>query len=328
MAIVTISELVSISKKLLLNAGLSSAESEIVLNHLLDGELSGHTSHGFLRIPKIINDLKEHQSFDISVEKETDISALVNGGYKTGLLIGVKAVELAIAKASRQGIGIIGGYNNTGTIGSLGYYTRILAENGFIGIMMVASEYAMAPWGGIDAVLGTNPISFSFPNKEKPIVIDFATSVWSYGALKLAMKEGRKVPFGVVIDERGEDSTDPNDADNGSQLPIAQHKGYALALAIEILAGLFVNAKAGNSAVKGTDGFTLIALRPDLFVEKDQYIQSISTLIEEIKGSRLRPGFQRIYLPGEKSDERRLANSKTQEIVLPDEILNDIRSLQ
>lgn len=324
MTTIAITEIVSLSTRVLLKAGLTSAEVEVVIGHLLDGELSGHPSHGFLRIPKIVKDLRTHSVTDMLIERETESSILINGGYKTGLIVAEKAVDLALAKASNSGSVTIGGYNNTGTIGSLGYFTKKIAERGYIGIMMVASEYAMAPWGGRDAVLGTNPISFAFPTMDWPIVVDFASSVWSYGALKIAMKEGRSIPLGIVLDEFGADSTDPNDADNGSQLPIAHHKGYALALAIEILAGLFVNAKAGSTAVKGTDGFLMIALPTSLFIPTERYYQNIAALIEEIKSSRLRPGFEEVFLPGQKSHNQRVKMANALEISIPDEILAEI----
>lgn len=312
---------------LLVSAGLTENEASIVFDHLLDGELAGHPSHGFLRIPKIINDLTSQPIRELTVQKETPISVLIDGGYRTGLVVAFRGVEFALSKAGKTGVGIVGGYNNTGTLGALGYYTRRVADAGYIGFMVVASEYAMAPWGGAEAVLGTNPISFSFPTGRDPIVADLATSVWTYGDLKIAMKENRTIPKGIVLDADGNDSTDPNDADLGSQLPIAQHKGYALALSVEILGGLYVAAKAGYKAVEGTDGFLMMALKTDLFVEAAEYRKNIDLLIAEIKNSSPRPGVDEILVPGERSNRKRLANAKREYLDLPDQILSDIEDL-
>jgi len=312
---------------LIQSAGLPRNEAQIVFDHLLDSEMSGYSSHGFMRVPKIFKDLKSNSVGDTQIENETPISVLLNGGYKTGLVVAFKAVELALSKVRQVGVGFVGGYNNTGTLGALGYFTRKIAEEGYIGFMAVASEYAMAPWGGKDPILGTNPLSFSFPNNGQPIVIDFSTSAWTYGALKIAMKENRTIPTGVVLDADGNDSTDPNAADYGSQLPIAQHKGYALALAIEILGGLYVGAKAGCQAVEGTDGFLMMAIRTDLFVNSSKYLADIDSLITEIKNSSLRPGYSEILLPGERSNRVRDANANRDYIELSQNLLDEIESL-
>ena len=185
---VSLNYIVPLASKVLTKYGLSSDDAAAVISHLLDGELSGHSSHGFYRIPGIVRVLKNKGAGSlITKERETDVSCLVNGGGRLGLVVAKYSTDLAINKALKNRIGIVGAYNYVGTTGAMGYYTRCVAENNLIGIVMCNSEYAVAPWGGKKAILGTNPISISFPSSNEPIVADLATSAWSYGDLALAM---------------------------------------------------------------------------------------------------------------------------------------------
>lgn len=313
----------------LCSAGLSETDAGVVFRHLLDAEISGHSSHGFVRMSKILNDLKVGPLKSVQIEEETASSFKLNGGLNTGIAVAQRAIPTIIEKAGRNGVAVAGGYDVTGTLGQLGYFVEQIAREGFVGFMVVASEYAMAPWGGKSPVLGTNPIAFGFPTNHEPIVIDFASSAWSYGNLKLAMLAGETIPTGIVIDSDGNDSTDPNDADRGSQLPIAGHKGYALALGIEILGGLLVGAKAGYEAVKGTDGFFMMAMKSDLFISKDRYLQNLNALTDEIQRSELRPGVEKIYIPGEKSQGKRAKfhDANTKVLELSDQVYEQIMQL-
>lgn len=292
----------NLTKSVLRKYGLPDNECDIVVSHLLEEELLGKASHGFYRLPSIVSTLKANSSScEVCPEKETRLSAIINGNNHLGLVVAQKACEYALAKSKTSGISIVGVSNYVGTTGAMGYYTRQLANQNLIGICLCTSEYAVAPWGGKDPILGTNPISISIPTKTSPIVIDFSTSARTYGELMLAVKEKLKVPEGIVLDEHGNPSTNPDDANNGCQLPMAEHKGYGLGLAIEILAGIFVGSKAGKTAVLGSDGMLFITFVPDLFVTMDQFFQNVDILINEIKSSGLACGSSGIRIPGQDS---------------------------
>ena len=312
---------------LLRSCGLQQDEALSVIHHLLDCEHIGKPSHGFIRIPKIVADLRKYPQSQISLEKESSVSTLVNGGNKTGLIVADHAAQIAIQKGKESKICIVGGYNITGTVGALGYYTRKIAENNLVGLMVCNSEHAMPATGGYSLIFGTNPLSISIPSDGEPIVIDFATSKMTFGDLMLAMKEGRSIPEDIILDKNGRTSTDPNDAWEGPLLPIAGHKGYCLALAIEILAGPLVNAKAGASAVPGSDGFTLIAIDPELFVSTSNFKSQVTSLINEIKNSKRLPGVDKILLPGESSNRLRLINQADSFLNLPEQLVTDINEL-
>lgn len=314
---------------LLEKEGLSQNESKIVISHLLDGELSGHSSHGFYRVPGIVKSLRKNgaSKTEMVIENQTPVSGLVNGSGHLGLVVAEYATKVAVEKAIASKIAIVGAYNYIGTTGSMGYYNRIAADKGYIALVVCNSSYAMPPWGGKKAILGTNPISISTPSTGDPIIADMATSAMSYGDLALAMQEGRKVPEGVVINEHGYPSHDPNDADNGAQLPMAGHKGYSLALMIEILAGPLVKAKAGRDAVPGSDGFLVIVIDPGIFTDRNQFFSHVDALKTELKSSPLAPGYDEILLPGEKSSRIRKQNKDAQYIEVQDSVIRAIEAL-
>jgi L-2-hydroxycarboxylate dehydrogenase (NAD+) len=308
--------------------GISHEDSKIIVNHLLDGELSGHASHGFFRIPGIIKAAqKAGATGAIRIEQETPVSCLVDGGKRQGLVTALKGTEIAIEKAKQNKIAIVGGHNYVGTTGAMGYFVRIIADEGLIGFMIANSAEGVSPWGGAEMILGTNPICVGIPRMGNPIVSDLATSNWSYGDLSLAILEERRIPEGVVLDKDGNPSTDPHDADNGSQLPFGGHKGYALGLAVEILAGPFVGAKAGVKAAPGSDGFTIMAVSPALFVPSGLFKQQVNDLIGEIKASKKRPGVKEIYYPGEKSQRARDENRRSEYIDIVDQVIENVRKL-
>lgn len=285
---------------LLENTGVSAEDSEIIFSNLLDEQLLDKNSQGFYYIPNILSAAKsmDHSKKIIEISNTHNFATKVDAQNTLGLIAGNTACEVASKKALEFGISITATTGFKGTTGALGHYARILAKQNLVSIITCSSEYAVAPWGGKDAILGTNPIAISIPNEDNPIIIDFATSAMSYGDLMLAAEEGREVSFGVVLDENGNPSTNPMDAENGCQLPMAGHKGYALGLAVEILAGLFIGAKSGKDAVQGTDGLLIIAFKPDLFVPQNAYLKNLMALINEITSSDLAPGFNEIRLPG------------------------------
>ena len=324
---VEISEFCELVTEILCKNKLTSFEASIIVEHLLDGELSNKPSHGFIRIPKIVKDLQKNVLSDIKIEKESQNSALLNGGNRTGLIVAQKAVEVAIQKTKEAGISIVGGHSTTGTVGAIGHYTRVIAEQNLVGIMICNSENAIAPTGGYSLLFGTNPITIGIPTLNEPIVIDFATSKMAFGDIMIAIQEGKRLPEGIILDKNGNTTTDPNDAWEGPLLPIAAHKGYGLALAIELLAGPLVRAKAGATAVPGSDGFTIIAIDPKIFVGIDDFKLQVDSMLKEIKNSNRLPSVDEIYIPGERSNRQRKKNKNATSINLPEKLVSDIKQL-
>lgn len=311
----------------LIESGIASDESEIVINHLLDEELLGKHSHGFIRLASIVRNAKQFDGKSkIVIENPTEYASRIQAKDTLGIVAAYKTTEQVISIADENGFAIASAIGYTGTTGALGYYARMIAKNNLIGIISCSSEYAVAPWGGKDAILGTNPIAIAIPNGDDPIISDFATSAMTYGDLMLAVKEKREVPYGVVLDSQGKPSHDPDDANNGCQLPMAEHKGYALGLAVEVLAGLFIGAKAGKDAVLGSDGIVMMAIKPDLFVPQNQFDNNVKALINEIRGSSLAFESTGIRIPGENSIKKIEEGYKTGKVEIPGVVYQEMIS--
>jgi len=329
MARIETTRIISLAETILRKHGLNQDEASVIVSHLLEEELMGKSSHGFFRLPGIVRSLKGiTRSGEPYIEKDDGASSLINGAGSIGLVAAQKACSHARDRAKQAGIALVGVTNYFGTTGAMGYYTRQLANENLIGICVCTSEYAVAPWGGKDAIFGTNPISVGIPTGADPIVVDLATSARTYGELMLAVKEHKRIPEGIVLDEEGMPSSDPNDANNGCILPMAEHKGYCLALVIEILSGIFVGSKAGKSAVSGPDGMLFIVFKPDTFVPLTQFLKQVDLLVEEIVQSAPACGFTNIRIPGKESLQTYKENRKKSDIHINDEVLDEILALE
>ena len=326
---IAVNEIVSLVSEVLQGYALTDSDISEITAHLLECELNGKPGHGFYRVPKIVRSLKTDtfSKGNITPVKETSFSCLLDGGGRLGLVVAKQATDTVICKALQTKIAIVGAYNYIDATGALAYYTKLIAENDLVGIAICNSIHDVAPLGSCEAILGTNPIAISIPTNSNPILVDLATSAWSYGALAMAMLENKQIPEGIVLDQHGNLSTNPHDADDGCMLPMAGHKGFGLGLVVEILAGPLVRAKAGKNAVPGSNGFTVVAFDPELFTPTEQFKSQVQLLIDEIKNSKRAPGTQEIYIPGEKSQNIRFANISAKYIEISDSVLKEIQLL-
>lgn len=301
----SVNEVIAGINATLVREGVDEDSALMIAKHLVRAETRGYSSHGLARLPGILKSVAKANR-EPSLSAKTDLSGLLSFDAKQmlGIPAATRALRAGAARAEVSGAAVVGVTNFVGTTGCLGVYTAELAEAGFVGIVMCHSEFAVAPWGGRRAILGTNPISISIPAPEYPFVADVATAAWSYGALREAMQQGRSVPYGVVQTESGEQSTDPKEADRGSMMPMAGHKGYALGLAIELLCGAVLGGKSGRDAVLGSDGLMGIVIKLDTVRPADSARGDAGKLFAEIKGSPLAPGATEIRIPGEKAFSR------------------------
>lgn len=305
----------------LVDSGAEPVDARLIAQHLIFAEERGYSSHGLQRLPAILKSLSTPSTSGQAEESIRDVAATAreyNANGQMGIVAMTRATDLACELAKNHGVGLVGAKGYRGTTGMLGFYVNRAAEQGIVCIAICHSEYAVAPTGGRKAILGTNPIAIGFPGKPYPFVADIATSAWSYGDLVRAMREGRTVPEGVVQAEDGRPSTDPNDADNGSQSPMAGHKGYALGLAIELLCGPLLGAKAGREAVKGSDAAVLIAITEDLFRASSDVESDASALFSELQTSPLAPGSSEIRIPGHRSAAIQAAKVKENRMEIDD----------
>ena len=205
---IKIEELEELCFKILLSKNLTKEEAEIIFNEYLDGELK-EGSHGFLTFPKIVEKLNQVQG-ELQIIKEGDNYALIDAQGNIGQLVGKFAMDLAIKKAKVKGIALVG-MNNMPSYLMPGYYAKMAAQKNMIGLVIDNARSRVAPYGGIDPKLGTNPLGFSVPTKDVPFVLDMATSVRAMGEVRLAKKLARELPGGVALDKEGNSTNNPAD---------------------------------------------------------------------------------------------------------------------
>lgn len=293
----------SIIIEILTRMDVPAEHAEIIADVTVDANLKGFSSHGLGRFPQYVNGLKFGTivtDAEIEIEKETPAMALINGNHLFGHVVAYKAMRIAIEKARETGIGIVG-VHDSNHFGVAGYYSDMAIMEDMIGLVIANTEPAVAPIGGKEPILGTNPIAIGIPSDKYYISVDMATSASARGKLIEAVRKGQKIPENVALDAEGNPTIYPEEALKGSILPFGAHKGYALSFMIEILAGPLVKAAAGK-AVTGTanpeqictKGDLMIAIDPSKFVDINEFKEEVDDLVEEIKGSG-----DTIFIPGD-----------------------------
>ena len=288
-----------------------AADALVIAQLMVKSDLAGADGHGLFRLPAYIKRIQAggvNLNPNIHIEREQGATALINGDNALGHLVMNRAVELAIEKVKKHSVCWVGSHYGNHS-GAASVYVRKLAEQGYIGIYMaVGNANHMAPWGGIDLLLSTNPIAIAVPSGDAPIVLlDIATTVAAYGKVKLAAQKGELMPDTWMIDRSGKPITDPQKSSEGSLLPIGGYKGYGLAVMIGLLAGALNNAAVGKSTVDfnashdlmTNTGQTIIAVDPSAFGDRDQFIARVVELVNDLKASSRLPGVNQIRVPGD-----------------------------
>src|SRR4051794_5560901 len=235
-------------------AGLPAADAAKVAELMAEADLTGADAHGVFRLPQYVRRLRGggiNPTADIRVEKTAAATALVDGDNGMGHLVMVRAAETAVELARACGVGWVGA-RRSNHAGAAGVYAAMPLQHGMIGIYsVVASANHMAPWGGIETLLGTNPLAIAIPaGEEAPVVLDIATTVVSYGTVKNYRLQGKEMPPGWMMNTKdGEPLTDPARSAEGVLNPIGGHKGSGLALMLGLLAGPLNSAAFGRDVL-------------------------------------------------------------------------------
>ena len=297
--------------KALQSQKVPTIDAGIIANLMVQSDLVGADGHGIFRLPAYLKRIRAggvNLNPDIRIEREQGATALINGDNALGHLVMNRAVELAIEKVKKHSVCWVGSHYGNHS-GAASVYVRKIAEQGYIGIYMaVGNANHMAPWGGIDLLLSTNPIAIAVPTGDGPtVLLDIATTVAAYGKIKIAAQKGESIPDDWMIDRQGQPITDPKRAAEGSLLPIGAYKGYGLAVMIGLLAGALNNAAIGKGTIDfnmhhdlvTNTGQTIIAVDPSAFGNKDDFISRVITLVNDLKNSATLPGVKEIRVPGE-----------------------------
>ncbi len=301
-----------IGYELFVAAGCTPSDAGTVVDHLVESNLFGHDSHGVIRFPEYVTAIREGRyqaRANPEVVRDTPCTAVVDAHGALGQIGARFATELAIEKARRQGVATVS-LRNTCHIGRVGAYPLTAARSGALAQIFANGGHfggQVAPFGGIDGRLCTDPLAFAAPRREAdPILLDMTTSVVAEGKVRVASYRGEEVPEGWLIDSEGRPTRDPKTfrADPpGSILPlggIAAHKGYGMAFMVELLGGsLSEQGCARGAPVVNSNGVLLTVYHIESFTDLETYYDEVETLLEHVRSSRLAPGFKEILVPGE-----------------------------
>ncbi|HNV33996.1 MAG TPA: Ldh family oxidoreductase [Bacillota bacterium] len=260
-------------------------------------------------------------------------TAIVDGNNGLGPVAGTLAMDTAVKKARDFGVGVVL-VRNTNNVGCLGYYTKLAAKAGMVGLMACNANASMAPWGGAQAYFGTNPISLSVPvEKGHPVVLDMASSIVARGKIRKASREKARIPEGWALNREGRPTTDPDEALGGTLLPIGGPKGSGLAMVVDLVAGMLSGASYGPSvrSFHSLDGPTgvgtaFLAMDPARFMDPSEYKGLVDAYIEDMKGTRRAAGFSSIFSPGEIEAER-WESSRVSGVELDDPAVSTLNGL-
>jgi LDH2 family malate/lactate/ureidoglycolate dehydrogenase len=279
---------------------------------VVEADLHGHHIQGTDHIYSTVRELRAghlNGRAKPKIVRETTATARVDGDGGTGHATGLFATELAMRKAREAGIGAVGLVGG-GDIFMLGYYAEKIAGDGLVGMVFTNTHpVRVHPAGGLDRLLGTNPIAFGFPVAgQDPIVIDFATSTSAIGHVRIASYSGTPIPPDIAIDRNGNPTTDANAALDGALTPLGGHKGFALGLAVGLLSGPVIGAVIGaelsQALAEGQGerrrGHLFIALDPAAFGDEALSAERTAAYVNLLKSSRKAPGVAEIRMPGER----------------------------
>lgn len=321
------------SKSVLTTVGVPAEDADIIVDSILYAHTRGKHTHGIGRMPIYVRKINEglmNPQMPMTVIKERPATAVYDAENGFGQVAAIRAMDSAIERAKVYGIGAVG-VRNSNNFGTAGFIGEHAVGQGMIGIVLANSGPAIAPTGGNKAILGTNPICVAFPGIEAnpPIIFDMACSNAARGKIRLAAKNGEKIPLGWAVDENGKETDDPNEALKGTMMPIGGYKGFGLALCVDILAGMMTGSAFGG-AVKNLNhpteisryGHMIVAIDPVTFLPEEEYKEKLTQAINNIKACG---GGGEILLPGEKS--YRMAQSNKETVEISDKLVSEFNEL-
>ncbi len=329
---VPISEITDKMESVLKAKGYKDNDIPFLVEMYLGGELQGHLTHGLASFPGFVKqDFSELD--EPEVIKDTHALFIIDAKSNSGNVVGRRAADEAIQRAKKEAVGMAI-IKNMDVLLRPGAVARYVAKQGFVAVVIESGGAAnIAPPGGYDPVIGTNPIAYGLPRNGEPLVVDMAMSKRAWGNVRLAKKYGTDLPEDTFYNNKGEITRNPEDAH--SVLPSGEHKGFALALLIEVLCGstvgmdMMINSKAQNNfggKLPERGSFILVVDPKQSVGSLEQFKQANSELLGKIKATHTLKD-QKIRIPGEEAGELQQTRLKEGTIEIPDELWEEIRSL-
>lgn len=291
---------------LLRASGMNETDAGILSASVAHSDFTGIYSHGLSRFANYLKRFDNgamRSDAPVTVVTDRDSAVVFDCHNGCGVVDVVHAYEFLHERVVDYGV-VIGTARHSSNIGCGSFYAQMAARDGLIAMIGCNTVRCVAPFGGADSLLGTNPIIVAVPaGEERPMILDISTTVTAMGKIQAAAREGRPIPEGWALDADGAPTTDSSAA--RTVLPIAGPKGYGLAVMVEALAALLSGAGYGsgvgfpNKGEQENTGFFIILIDPSRFMPTDEFRAHVDEYIRSIKASRRREGVEEILLPGE-----------------------------
>lgn len=326
---IKLTDLKKLTEKALLKYGYTAEESAVIKQVLLYAQMRGNNQGIVKLIGKGIPKAKD--TGKIEIEKDTKLSALINGNKNHAMVVVNRAVDMAIKKAKEHGIGIVGVNHINTSSGALGYYAKRIAEENLLGIVFAGSMESVSAFGSYEPIFGTNPMAFGIPNKNDALVLDMATAAMAYFGVIEASTEGKSLPENIAYDKEGNLTTDPSKVLDGGALRTFDKgpKGSGLSMIVQILTGPLVGASFTGigDVANNWSGHLVLAIDPELLGGLEVLKNGVDKMIEKVKATKKLPDVNEIFVPGEKGDAitKKVLNSG--EIEIEENLYNELRKV-
>ena len=331
-------QLFEVGRTILVGAGVPEDEAVIIAEELADANIVGHDSHGVMRLVQYVDFIRDgfaHPGAKFELVTDGPTYAVIDGHFNFGQVTTRAALQVGIVKAREQGTATIV-IRNCNHVGRLGAYTHEAARAGMIALMAVNAPGpgGVAPFGGMERRLGTNPISIAAPQGDDALVLDMTTSATAEGKLRVSKQKGETVAEGLIIDGYGNPSCDPNayyDKPFGSILPLGGalmgHKGFGMSVMIDVLCGMLSGSGVCRTDLpRGANGVWIQLIQIERFLPRADYDRWMSCYVDSLKNCPRLPGVDEIFLPGE-IEQRRRQQRLENGVDIPEETWRQLQEL-
>ncbi|MET0383908.1 MAG: Ldh family oxidoreductase [Burkholderiaceae bacterium] len=312
--------LLAFGQSVLVATGVPPGDAGLLADSLVAAELWGHSSHGLLRLPWYVERLRSGAMAavtDAATVVDSGSLVVLDGRDGIGQVLTMRATRLGIERARRHGISGVG-VRHSNHFGTAAYFTRESAQAGCVALLATNASPAMAPWGGREKAIGTNPWSIAAPaGRHGVAVMDIANTAVARGKIYLAADRGQAIPDNWAADGHGRPTTNAQDAIHGLILPMAGHKGYIISFMMDVLAGVLTGSGFGTRVAGPYDperrsgcGHLLITIDIGALMPRDAFERRMEDLIDEVKAVPTADGVPEIFFPGELEDRHAQAHRR------------------
>lgn len=329
-------KLLDFSTAVYATTGMPEEDARLAADSLVRADLWGHQSHGVMRLSWYVGRLRSGVMRPVTEPEllvDAGAIAVMDGRDGVGQVVATRAMREALRRAKAHGAGVVA-VRNSNHFGTAMYYTLMAPPEGCVAFLSTNASPAMAPWGGRKKMVGTNPWSIAAPaGQHAPMVLDIANTGVARGKVYLARQKGLPIPLGWAITAEGKPTTDPVEAVAGIFLPMGGHKGYAIAVMMDVLSGVLTSSRFGigvhgpyQTEHRSGCGHLMIALNIEAFLPLTEFNTRMEQLIDELKSVPLAQGFDEVVYPGE-LEARNEEQNRREGLQLPEDTEADLRKL-